>query len=165
MTEQEIRALLAVAVAYDNRRPTAANITAWWEQAERCRWSFDEAREAIHIHHAESSDYLMPAHVTTIIRRQRQVPGRYVAQLAPAAPASPDRIGRIMAALGSKLRWNRDTGQHNDDPALRVECPHCHAGPNRPCSRLVTRGPHRGEHRPLGQPHPSRVELTDSAPS
>lgn len=163
MTEDDIRILFAVAMAYDNRKPSNANMTAWWEQADRCRWTLDEAKEAIHVHHSESSDYLMPAHITAIIRRHRQIPGRHVPQL-PAAPKAEDqRVRTLIAAVANKLRWNRTTTQQQSDPAMHVQCPHCHAAPSRPCSRLATRGPHRGEHIPLRAPHPSRSELAARA--
>lgn len=161
MTENEIKQLFAVAMAYDNRKPSTANITAWWEQAERNRWTFDEAREAIHVHHTESSDYLMPAHVTAIIRRKRQIPGRPVPQLEAASKASDKRVQGLIEQLAAKLRWDRNPTQAQSGPALSVICPHCDAGVGRPCSRLATRGPHRGEHIALSQPHPSRVELTE----
>lgn len=159
MTEDDVKRLLATAMSYDNRKPGAANITAWWEQAERNRWTFDEALEAIHVHHTESSEYLMPAHITAIIRRHRQIPGRPAPQLSAAAKADPERVQGLIAKLAQRLGWDRAKAQQHDDPALQVDCPHCHAGASRPCSRLVTRGPHRGENVPLAQPHPSRMEL------
>jgi hypothetical protein len=163
VTDDEIKKLFAVAMAYDNRKPSTANMTAWWEQAERNKWTFDEAREAIHQHHTESSEYLMPVHITAIIRRKRQIPGRFMPEL-PAAPKADDvRVRGIVASLAAKLRWNRAPTQRQSGPALTVICPHCHASVGRPCSRLATRGPHRGEHMPLRQSHPSRVELAEGA--
>lgn len=68
MTEPEVRRLLAAAMAYDNRKPGEANIAAWTEAANRGRWTFDDALEAVHEHYARSSVFLMPAHITKAIR-------------------------------------------------------------------------------------------------
>ena len=161
MKEDEIRKLYALAISYDNRRLSEANITAWWEQAERNRWTLDEAREAVHQHHAQSAEFLMPAHITAIIKARRQQPARYEPLAIEAAPPAPDdRVRRIVDELARRLGWTRQQQSHTD-PALTVECPYCHAQPQRPCTRLVTRGPHRGEHRPIRTPHPSRVDLAD----
>jgi len=162
MTENEIKQLYAAAMAYDNRKLSNAGITAWWEQAERNRWGFHEALEAIHTHHSESTEYLMPGHITAIIRRSRQdrTPGEALG-LPEAEKATDARVQRIMSALADKLRWDRKPSQRQAGRALRVQCPHCHAAPEVPCSRLVTRGPHRGEHVPLATSHPSRIELAE----
>lgn len=159
ITEQEIRAIYAVAMAYDNRKLSEANITAWWEQANRNRWTLDEAREAIHEHHRTSTDFLMPAHITNIIRghRRQPEPVAEARQLPSAPPADPERIGRLLGQLSAKLGWSR----RPQDPARKVECPHCHAAPTRPCTRVVTVGAHRGEYVPITGVHPSRRELAD----
>lgn len=162
MKDDEIRKLYALAISYDNRRLSEANITAWWEQAERNRWTLDEAREAIHQHHAQSAEFLMPAHVTAIIKARRQQPARYEPLAIEGAPrASDERVRRIVDTLAARLGWKRGGGQSHADPAQTVECPYCHAQPGRPCTRLVTRGPHRGEHVAIRQAHPSRVELAE----
>src|SRR5437763_5817368 len=73
MTEQEVRALLALAMSYDNRKfPGDANIAAWMEQANRNGWTFVTAREAIHQFHSTSPDkFLSPSHITAIIEDVR----------------------------------------------------------------------------------------------
>lgn len=91
MLEHEVRQILATAMAYDNRRPGEANIAAWTEAAERGRWTFADALEAVHEHYAKSPDFLMPAHVTAYIRqkmRQPQPVAEAIAQLESAPPAS-----------------------------------------------------------------------------
>lgn len=160
MTENEIKALLAIVVAYDNRRPSVANITAWHEQAERARWTMFEAQEAIHQHFMESTEFLMPAHVTAIIKTARRLPEHHVPELT-AAKADSERVQTMMAEFARRFGWNRKTKQAHDHPALKVGCPHCHAGPGRPCARLATRGAHRGEHVQLSAPHPSRMDLVN----
>lgn len=161
MTESEVRQVYAIAMAYDNRKPSEANITAWWEQAIRNRWTLDEAREAVHEHHRNSADFLMPAHVTAVIRagRRQPQPVSELRQLPASPPANPQRVGAILTELGRHLGWSR---QHAD-PATLVECPYCHAQPKRPCTRLATRGPHRGEYIPLASFHASRNDLAGEA--
>lgn len=163
MNETQVRALLAIAVAYDNRRPSEANITAWWEAADRSRWDFDAAREAIHQHYAGSTDFLMPGHITAIIASRRGLPPKYVPrELDGPGPAADPRVKALIDQVARRLGWNRGRQSHND-AALVVECPYCHAQPKRPCTRLATRGPHRGEHVPLRASHPSRTEIANAA--
>ncbi len=166
MTEEEIRRLYAIAMSYDNRKFSEANITAWWEQAERNRWGYDEAREAIHGHHARSTDFLMPAHITAIIKEEKRQPARIeeLRRIEAAKPAEDPRIRAIVEAVADKLSWPMKASQNHSVPALAHECPHCRAPVGRPCTRLVTRGPHRGERLPLSSgPHPSRRELAEKA--
>lgn len=107
MTEDEVRALLAAAVAYDNRRPSTANIAAWCEAANRGDWTFAEALDAIHAHNTENPDYLKPAHITQRIREQRAAntnwPPPYAA-LPGAEPADEGTRRRIMAMVGDRFR-------------------------------------------------------------
>lgn len=167
MNEQQVRALYAAAVAYDNRRGSEANITAWTEQALRNRWTFPDALEAIHQHYASSTEFLMPAHITAIIADRRNAPPTVDttrAALPAAPPAEPARIRELIGDLARKLHWRY---QHHDDEQrtaiLAVECPHCHAAPQRPCARQLTRGHRRGEWVKLAAFHPSRVDIADAA--
>lgn len=162
MNELEIRRLYALAMSYDNRKLSEANITAWWEQAERHRWTYDEAREAIHAHHGESPDFLMPAHVTAIIKRQRRQPAPVaeVKALPEAQPSQPERFRTVIGHLAEQLGWRPKT-PNADDRIRSVECPHCGAAARRPCTRQITRGHRRGEHVALSQFHHSRIELAN----
>jgi hypothetical protein len=159
MSEQEIRAVYAIATTYDNRKTSESNITAWWEQAIRNRWTLDEVREAIHQHHGQSTEFLMPAHITAIIRANRRQPEKFdSSKLLPAAPpADPERIGEVVAAVAEELGWQRPPSAAEMD----VRCPYCHAPPKRMCQRLMTRGPHRGEWVPLSSFHASRIDLAE----
>jgi hypothetical protein len=160
MTEVEIKRVLAAVVAYDNRKPSNANITAWLEASDRGRWTFNEALEAVHQHYTTSTDFLMPGHVTAIIKANRRQPEHHVPALE-AAKAAPERIQGLIDEVARRLGWQR-TVQSHSDPARAVECPYCHAAQGRPCSRMATRGHRRGEHVPLSAPHPSRIELAES---
>jgi hypothetical protein len=108
VTEDQIRALLATAMAYDNRRPGDANVAAWQEAATRARWTFDEAVEAIHAHYATSTDFLMPGHITDRVRASRRQPAPYRPQLEAAAPASEETRARVMAMVGEKFALPTD---------------------------------------------------------
>jgi hypothetical protein len=171
LTQDQIVSLLQVAAAYDNRNIGSANVHAWHDAADRERWVFDDAVAAIKAHYAESTTYLLPAHVTQRIRgkRQQPAPPAAVAALPAGPPAAPERIQGLIEQVAARLGWQRI----NTDPAhadtMRVECPHCHAGPGRSCTRLATRGPRRGQYVPLTQPHPSRRDIaqhtTETPPS
>jgi hypothetical protein len=166
ISDTRIRQLYALAVAYDNRKGSEANITAWTEQAERNRWTFDEAREAIHEHYATSTEFLMPAHITAIVRRGRNHPPTVdqARELPPAPPADPQRIREVVTELARRLGWRYQHADDEERAAIQaVECPHCHAAPNRPCARQLTRGHRRGEWVKLAQFHPSRMDIARAA--
>lgn len=103
LTEREIRALLAITMAYDNRRASDAAVLAWGEVADRARWTFDEAKEAIHTHYASSTEFLMPAHITAEIRRARDtrsLPPKFDrAAIEPASPASEETRRKAMEQI------------------------------------------------------------------
>lgn len=162
MTEEDVRKLLGVVMAYDNRKPSVATLTAWTEQSERGRWTLDEAREAVHIHHSESTEWLMPAHITAILKRERQKPGHIdeSRQLEGAPSADPKRIHDLVTEVASRLGWSRRTPTGADTRAIEVECPYCHAAPKRMCARQVTTGPHRGEWATLKNFHASRLDAS-----
>jgi hypothetical protein len=162
LTDEEIRALLAVAMGYDNRRPGDLNVAAWRTASDIGRWTLGEAIQAVHEHYAVSRDFLMPADITQRIRAERRhAPLPAERQLDVAPPAEPARIQAIVAEVAKRLGWRGRQTDGQNVAALTVECPHCHAGPKRPCTRLVTRGPHRGEYMPLRNLHPSRIELAE----
>lgn len=79
-----------------------------------------------------------------------------------AKPADPEHIRRTVDWLARELGWTHrgaDEETDEDRAALDAECPHCHAGPGRPCARQATRGKQRGQYMQLPRPHPSRVDL------
>lgn len=133
MNEAEVRALLAVAMAYDNRKPGEANIAAWMEAAERGRWTFEAAVEAIHEHYARSTEFLMPGHITATVRARMRIPApasEAVAQLEAASPASEETRRRFTALIGEKFalpRTLRGRGQRRaarrsaEDAAMREQ--------------------------------------------
>ncbi|RSN65441.1 hypothetical protein DMH01_03430 [Amycolatopsis sp. WAC 04182] len=164
MTEEEIRAVLAAAMGYDNRRPGELNVVAWQEASEIGRWTLGEAVEAVHQHYAVSTNFLMPAHITERIRNERRhAPLPAERQIETAPPASDERRAEFMAQIAQIGRLPAEETQKSSpsDRERRVACPHepCKAGVGRPCGRRVTRpGVHQGEFREIAGYHPSRIE-------
>lgn len=140
ITHDEIRQLYAVAMAYDNRKVSEANITAWHEAATRARWTFPAALEAIHQHYTERTDFLMPGHITERIRHERTKPAAYQpAQLESAPPADDDTRERLMAIIDDTFAMpDPHSDSNTKPPELTVHCPWCHAKPGRPCTRTAT---------------------------
>ncbi len=159
LTEEEVRAVLAAAMGYDNRRPGDLNVAAWREASDIGRWTLGEAVEAVHQHYARQRDFLMPADVTEFVRtKRRHAPLPAERQIATAPPAGPQTVRSVMRELGEAMGW-RQRSTH-DDPELKIRCPHppCRAGVGRPCGRRVSRGVHQGEFKALQGYHDSRRE-------
>lgn len=72
MTPVEVAALLTFASALDNRRVTAEVATAWADALDEAT-TLADARRAITEHYAESSAWLMPAHVNARCREYRRI--------------------------------------------------------------------------------------------
>lgn len=90
MTRDEVAALLAVAAVYDNRRPDPAVVTGWL--AILGPYRFEECRDAVVAHYADSTDYLMPAHITRRVkaaRAERPDSGLVLDVAPPAENARP----------------------------------------------------------------------------
>lgn len=152
ITDHETRRLLAVAMSYDNRKPAEAAVLAWGEAASRGRWTFDEAIEAAHAHYTESTDFLMPAHITRRIKAARQD----IAMRNPADP--PDRAGqeRLAALIAGTFQEIPDGWR---DDALTRCCPACNAQPGEQCTRESAEG-----RRATRIPHPARMKPDRAAP-
>lgn len=153
LTDPEIRRLLANVMAYDNRKPGEANVLAWTEAANRGRWTFPEAVEAIHAHFAERSDWLMPGMITAHIRAARQDR----AMREPPPPPNPigqARLGELTAGAFSAISDDpADPGDSARRAALTRTCPYCSATPGQPCTRRGLTGRVR-----LAKVHPSRLQ-------
>lgn len=159
MNEREIKTLYAKLMAYDHRKWSESNVAAWHQQAVLNRWTLTEAIDAVDEHHSQSDKYLMPAHITAIIKARRQHPAPVAEhrQLNPPPPAHPEHITQTMTEIRRQLGWH--TREDIPTDALIVECPWCHAAPQRPCTQRVPFGPRSGQFQPLQSFHPSRVEL------
>lgn len=151
MNRDEVIDLLSAITAYDNRNATRETVLAWSKAAEIGRWTLPEALEAVHAHFAESTEYLLPGHVTQRIKAERQ--DRHMRQdpreiEAPANPAAAERIQEIVAEVGEKLGWAAD----RDRSALTVACPFCRAQPRERCTSKD------GRQLKQSPAHPARIE-------
>jgi hypothetical protein len=134
MDTQQVRQLLAVVIAYDNRKLAEANILAWSEAARRGRWTLAEAIEAVHDHYGRESTWLMPGHVTASIRAKRQdhAMREQAAWQIEAAPRVAELVAGVLPDVDAAVV------DHEPPPVpskYRNACPHCHAAPGAPCVR------------------------------
>ena len=87
--------LLTVVSAYDGRPPSEAQVAAWREAGDRAHWSRAEAIDAVHAHFAESTNWIMPAHVTAIIRAERRAAPRRIDGSTADAATDDSRAGAL----------------------------------------------------------------------
>ncbi|NKS42277.1 hypothetical protein GS496_17145 [Rhodococcus hoagii] len=101
MTRDQIITLLQTVAAYDGRKVDQLVVAAWSEAAVRANWNPGEAVEAVHEHYSKSHAWLMPGHVTELIRSGKRVPApaSEVLSLNAAPPASADRRAEVMAEI------------------------------------------------------------------
>jgi hypothetical protein len=164
LTKREVASLLAVAATFDRRRGTVGevDVEAWTAAAHVGRWTFDAAVEAVKAHYAESTENLMPAHITQRLRGEQRQPARYGdtprAIQGPTAATAEQRAAamrKIAETIGTKKGRQPDVVA--DDRAalcLDVECPHCHALQGVRCTG------HRGTTLTKSPCHPSRAEAS-----
>lgn len=153
MTARGIGDVLAVVVAYDNREITEAVVAAWLAAAQDARWTRDEAVIAVRQHYANTTEWIMPAHVTERVRAARQ-------DRAMRADAERDRV--VDPTVAARVRdlcaeygithfsISDDTREH--PRGMHVACRVCHARRGEPCTH-----PTRGD-RVVGFVHSSRLD-------
>lgn len=143
LTDREVRHLLAVTMSYDNRKPSDSAVLAWGEAASRGRWTFDEAVEAVHEHYVRSNEFLMPAHITALVRSRRQD----AAMREPVVV--PDAVGqaRVVRMLSGAFRDVSEPAPSElaqmHDAVIDVRCPRCGAPAGKRCVNPVTGRPAR----------------------
>ena len=98
MTRDDIIDLLSVVTGGDNRNATEATVAVWTEVAKQGRWTKREAIDAVIGHFAESTEYLMPAHITQRIRAARRTESEVFRALPGPARASEETRASAMAA-------------------------------------------------------------------
>ncbi|WP_039828094.1 hypothetical protein [Nocardia testacea] len=123
MNADEIMVLLQVAQSYDSRNIDRLMQSAWLDASQRARWDRDAALVAVRAHYAESTERIMPGHVTARIRAARPAPGyapKYQRELLPAPPATTEQreearrlfvpTGRTQGGRkpGLSRRWRRE---------------------------------------------------------
>lgn len=149
MNREDAVKLLAIASAFDNRKPNEAQAIAWAEVLT----GLDprDCVEAIKAHYKESKEYLMPAHIVARARTMmldRRDQERVAEHLA--IMAGPDTSDRTRLAIeGAKTALAEPKVYPKSDRAN--ECPWCKAKPGRPCVIPVVG-------KVLSTVHPSRVE-------
>src|ERR1044072_1382416 len=95
MNRDDVVDLLSAITAYDNRNATQATVAAWSMAADIGRGTLEEALGAVHAHYAESTEFLMPGHVTERIRSDRQDAALRKRAALAAAPVDPQVAERI----------------------------------------------------------------------
>jgi len=154
VNENEVIDLLSIAQAFDKRTVGEAEVTAWLDSARRARWTFDEASEAVKDYYAKTTSerpWVMPSHVTHMIRAEREIRHMRATTRELAQPLPP----RLVRAVEEVARSTVIPSEPREPrvPALRVDCPHCKAHRGEGCTRPSI----RGRAVPV-KPHPSRVE-------
>lgn len=116
MTPKDAAKLLTIASAFDNRKIAAEAAVAWAAALDGLR-PVDVAA-AIREHYAESTDFLMPAHLRRLVRRVRSKRIEAAAALMPAFPADPAEF------IAARREWERLAGDGEFDGAQpAIEAP------------------------------------------
>lgn len=134
LNEDQVRALLTLAMSYDNRRPGELNLAAWHDAANRAGWTYDAAVEAIKDYYANDGRFVMPVDITTKLKSTRGLPPRHIALPAPQ-PASDEHRRRMRDVIGDafslprsargRRRWTPANGEHDAArDAARAEVEH-----------------------------------------
>jgi hypothetical protein len=144
LTRDETVDLLTAIAAYDNRKPNAAALMAWGKAAELGRWTFPEALDAVHEHFAASTEYLMPAHITALVKAARQDRAMRDEALAleagPVDAAAAATVQRAVEQVAQQLQWDLN---RRENAALAVACPACRAPAGQRCVLSTTGKPLR----------------------
>jgi hypothetical protein len=156
VNREDVVKLLAIASAFDNRKPNEAQAIAWAEVLD----GLDprDCVEAIKGHYKESKEYLMPAHIVArarmmmLDRRDRQTAEEHLAIMAQ----SPVEGQRLAIEAGAKDIGNEPYRSSKGDRAL--PCKWCGAKAGQPCTTP-------GTQRRLMFVHPSRLEATQAVTS
>jgi hypothetical protein len=155
VNRDDVVKLLAIASAFDNRKPNEAQAIAWAEVLT----GLDprDCAEAIKEHYKESREYLMPAHVvsrarTFMLRRREE---EQVAEHLAIMGRHPENVDRVKAIeAGANDIGNEPYKSSKGDRAL--PCKWCGAKPGQPCTTP-------GTQRRLTFVHPSRLEAVEAA--
>lgn len=130
MKPAEVIDLLTLAAAYDRRTVGQADVEAWRDAANRGRWTYDEAREALQEHYATSTGFLMPGHITERINRGRRPigqPPKYEGLTPAERELEKLNRGRVVGLIGGSFAMPRETAEgrtnHDDEgrTAARAE--------------------------------------------
>src|SRR5690349_10856427 len=87
MNTQEAAALLAIAAAFDNRKPDPDAAKAWSVALDGFR--FEDCRDVIVAHYRATTEWLMPHHVIAGVRKIRDTRLRQAGDLTPPPGLDP----------------------------------------------------------------------------
>jgi hypothetical protein len=118
---EQIARLLTQASLVDNRRISEAHVEQWWRILNGC--TYEEAELAVVEHFRNSSDYLQPRHVMTIVKAKRQAAAeeRHSKALEqaytptgnyPGKPSNFDEMVQFYRALAKTGEWTHGTDPH-----------------------------------------------------
>lgn len=116
MTPDEILVLLQVAQSYDSRNIDRLMQSGWLDAAQRARWNREEALVAIRAHYSESTERIMPGHVTARIRAWRPV--SHAPEYRPALTAAPPATAEQRAAAQALFAANTQTYEPRKSPGM-----------------------------------------------
>jgi len=109
MTPEETGRLLASAALIDNRKVDTATVIAWTRVLGDL--PYRDCEEALATHHAESTEWLMPAHIRTRVmeaRRQRILDAGGVPAPPPELLDNPPAYRAALRAAATALADGRD---------------------------------------------------------
>jgi hypothetical protein len=112
MTPAEAAALLAVAAAFDNRKPDADAAQAWALALDDLR--FIDCRDAIVAHYRLSTDWVMPAQVRAAVKRIR---AKRIDEHPPLVPPPGLDVAGELAWLAAATKRVGDGEQVDSDAA------------------------------------------------
>lgn len=142
MTRDEVIDLLTVAAVYDNRKPDPAMLAGWTETARRARWTHPLAIDAIHEHYTNSTERIMPAHITRHVQAARRaaVERDHAASLAAEPVVNLDpQIGLPIGGADGEPIWT----SYDVDDAGTLTCDTCGAGPDEACVNTRSNTPRK----------------------
>ncbi|MGW5267301.1 hypothetical protein ACWEQ4_01495 [Rhodococcus sp. NPDC003994] len=101
--------LLQVAAMYDSRNIDRAMVAAWLDAARRQRWDPAAAADAVKAHYAESTERIMPGHVTRRLRAARPSGPRPARELLAGrgSGSSPEARAKAIAAVRDSVTAKR----------------------------------------------------------
>lgn len=160
MSQDEVIDLLSIITAYDKRSTGQGEIHAWADAAQRGRWTFADAAEAVKAHYAESTQWLMPGHVSDRIKAQRRDPPPPHA-LPHGTPSSEQQYkDRCVAWTRDRLDKNTSRpGPEDRRAAHAIPCPHCGARADRRCWQTWNGAP-LASRKTMEDPHRERSRTT-----
>lgn len=88
MTPAEAAGLLAIAAAFDNRKPDADAATAWAMALDG--WRFEDCREAVVGHYRITREWIMPSDVIDAVKEIRRNRLRDYGPIEPPPSLDPD---------------------------------------------------------------------------